>query len=107
MHGRTGLPGNLNNPEKSVWPIKIHCAGGPEKAEQIAASGTELLKQFNATLQLARERAYYGLKTDASLPDDNSWSSEEDDDKGPILKPTVRQRRRRRVESLMKCSVER
>lgn len=75
------------------------------KGEKLAGKGIQLLKRFDATLQIARERAYYGLKGgDASVPSTES-SSEEAEDLN-VTEPRTR-KRSSHVETLMKCSVER
>ncbi|GAQ91269.1 hypothetical protein KFL_007550015 [Klebsormidium nitens] len=75
-----------------------------EKGEQLAGKGIQLLRRFDATLQVARERAYYGVKGgDASAPVTDS-SSEEADDLN--LNQPRRRKRSSHVETLMKCSVE-
>lgn len=83
------------------------CAGSLEEAERLVGHGTDLLKRFNITLQAARERVYYGLKASATLPETVSAEKEEAMQREADSTEGLRKRRRSRVETLMRCSVER
>jgi hypothetical protein len=87
------------------WLLK--CAGSLEEAERLMVHGTDLLKRFNVTLQTARERVYYGLKASATLPETISAEKEEATEGEADSTEGLRKRRRSRVETLMRCSVER
>ncbi|GAQ85891.1 Hypothetical protein KFL_002590190 [Klebsormidium nitens] len=78
--------------------------GSVEETERLAVYGTDLLKRFNAALQTAREQAYYGLTALADLGHEETRKATEADGGGSA--GGTRERRRSRVETLLRCSVE-
>jgi hypothetical protein len=105
--GQKKVKGKKRKTKGLMRRLASHCAGSSEEAERLVVHGTDLRKRFNVTLQAARERVYYGLKASATLPETMSAEKEEGTEGEADSTEGLRKRRRSRVETLMRCSVER